>query len=156
MKEIKKIVLTIFLSVLLDQAIKILVTYNMNLGDSIRINNFFNITLAHNIGAAWSILSGGRIILILLGIIAINVIYFLCIYNKKLKTRDQIFYGMLIGGIVGNLIDRLVFGYVIDYLDFYIFGYNYPIFNLADILIVVSVILIIIFSFKGKNETSSK
>ena len=77
--------------------------------------------------------------------------------KKEVLTRQtSIYYGMLIGGIVGNLIDRLVFGYVIDYLDFYIFGYNYPIFNLADVLIVISVILIIIFSFKGKNETSSK
>ena len=130
----------------------------MGINDTISIiNNFFSITYSRNIGAAWSILSGGRIILILLGIVAINVIYFLCIHNKKLSGKDQILYSLLIGGILGNLIDRVIYGYVIDYLDFNIFGYKYPIFNLADIFIVVSVILIIIFSFIGKkNENSSK
>ena len=160
MKEIKKIkilIITLFLSVLLDQVIKILVSYNMNVADSIVIiNNFFRITCAHNIGAAWSMLSGGRIILIILGILAINLIYIFFVNNKKLNKKDQILYGLLIGGILGNLIDRVIYGYVIDYLDFNIFGYNYPIFNLADILIVISVVLIIIFSFKVKNETSSK
>ena len=158
MKEYKKIILVVFLSVLFDQIIKLLISYNMNPNDSISIiNNFFSITYARNIGAAWSILSGGRIILILLAIVAINVIYFLCIHNKKLSGKDQILYSLLIGGILGNLIDRVIYGYVIDYLDFNIFGYKYPIFNLADIFIVVSVILIIIFSFKvKKNENSSK
>ena len=153
MKEYKKIIITIFLSVLLDQVIKILVSYNMNSGESINIiNNFFSITCAHNIGAAWSILSGGRIILILLGILAINVIYFLFINKKELSNRDQILYSLLIGGILGNLIDRIVFGYVIDYLDFNIFGYNYPIFNLADILIVISMILMLIKTLKEEHN----
>ena len=157
LKKIKILILVLFLSVLLDQIIKIIVSYKMDLNDSITIiNNFFNITCAHNIGAAWSILSGGRIILILLGLIAIDVIYIFFVYNKNLDKRDQILYGLLMGGILGNLLDRLFYGYVIDYLDFKIFGYNYPIFNLADILIVVPVILIIIFSFKVKHGTNSK
>ena len=103
MKEIKKIkilIITLFLSVLLDQVIKILVSYNMNVADSIVIiNNFFRITCAHNIGAAWSMLSGGRIILIILGILAINLIYIFFVNNKKLNKKDQILYGLLIGGI---------------------------------------------------------
>lgn len=160
MKEVKRIkivIITMFLAVLLDQIIKLIISYNMNVNDSIVIiNNFFKITYAHNIGAAWSILSGGRIILIILGIVAINLIYVFFINNKELNKKQQIIYGLLLSGILGNLIDRIIYGYVIDYLDFNIFGYNYPIFNLADILIVISVILIIIFSFKVKNETSSK
>ena len=158
MKKYKKIYLILFLSVLLDQIIKILVSYNMNSGESINIiNNFFSITYAKNIGAAWSMFSGARIILILLGIVAINVIFFFFIFNKELNKKEQFLYSILMGGILGNIIDRVVYGYVIDYLDFKIFGYNYPIFNVADIFIVVSIILIIIFSFKGKkNEISSK
>ena len=153
----KKVLLITFISVLLDQIIKIIISFNMNINESIKIiNNFFNITYVKNEGAAWSILSGNRMLLVLLGLIAINVIYFLFIYNKKLTKKDEIFYGLLIGGIVGNMIDRVVYGSVIDYLDFNIFGYNYPIFNLADILIVTSVILILIFSLKVKNETNSR
>ena len=156
-EKMKKIVLVTFLSVLLDQVVKMIVSYNLNLGESITIiNNFFNITCAHNIGAAWSILSGGRIILILLGLIALDVIYFMLIYKKDLKNKEKILYGLLIGGILGNLIDRIIYGYVIDYFDFKIFGYNFPIFNIADILIVITVIIIIIFSLKEKYENSSK
>lgn len=157
LKKIKKLILIIFLSVLIDQGIKLIVSYNMNVGDSINIiNNFFSITYVHNIGAAWSILSGGRIILILLGIVAIDVIYLMFIHKKELNKYENIIYGLLIGGILGNLIDRVLYGYVIDYLNFNIFGYNFPVFNFADILIVITVLIIIVFSFKEKNEDSSK
>ena len=151
MKQLKTLLLTLFLSVLLDQIIKIVVSYNMGINDTISIiNNFFSITYVTNIGAAWSILSGGRILLILLACLAINLIYFMFIYKKEVDKKNQIFYGLLLGGIIGNLIDRIVFGYVIDYLDFNIFGYNFPVFNLADILITLSVIFIIFLSKRSK------
>ena len=151
MKQLKTLLLTLFLSVLLDQIIKIVVSYNMGINDTISIiNNFFSITYVTNIGAAWSILSGGRILLILLAILAINLIYFMFIYKKEVDKKNQIFYGLLLGGIIGNLVDRIVFGYVIDYLDFNIFGYNFPIFNLADILITLSVVFIIFLSKRSK------
>ena len=153
----KRVLLITFLSVLLDQVIKILISFYMNINESITIiNNFFNMTYVKNEGAAWSMLSGNRLLLIILGLIAINVIYFLFIYNKKLTKKEEIAYGLLIGGIVGNMVYRVVYGSVIDYLDFNIFGYNYPIFNLADILIVTSVILILFFTFKEKHETNSR
>lgn len=156
MKQLKTLLLILFLSVLLDQIIKIVVSYNLSINDTINIiNNFFSITYVTNVGAAWSILSGGRILLILLAFLAINLIYFMFIYKKEIDKKNQIFYGLLLGGIIGNLIDRIVFGYVIDYLDFNIFGYNFPVFNLADILITLSVIFIVIFS-KVKNENSSR
>jgi signal peptidase II len=63
---------------------------------------------------------------------------------------------MLIGGILGNLFDRIFYGYVIDYLDFYIFNYNYPVFNIADMCIVISVCLLIVDMIRGgKNESNS-
>ena len=66
-------------------------------------------------------------------------------------------FGLLLGGLSGNLIDRLFFGYVRDFLDFYIFGYDYPVFNIADICIVFGVILLIIAVLKGEdtNEDNS-
>ena len=72
--------------------------------------------------------------------------------NVKLKNIDKIIYGILLGGIIGNLIDRVLYGYVIDYLSFNIFGYSFPIFNFADICIVLSMIGLIIWScIGGKN-----
>ena len=63
---------------------------------------------------------------------------------------DAIMYGLILGGIIGNFIDRLFLGYVIDFLDFNIFGYDYPIFNLADTFIVVGVILLLIGTWRKK------
>ena len=68
-------------------------------------------------------------------------------------------YSFILGGAVGNLIDRIMYGYVIDFLDFKIFGYDYPIFNLADTFIVVGVFILIVSSFRevgDKNEVGSK
>ena len=79
------------------------------------------------------------------------------IKNKELKTLEIITYGLLIGGIIGNLIDRIIFGYVIDFFDFLIFNYNFPVFNFADIFIVLSAGLIIIDTFRGEtHEIRSK
>ena len=70
---------------------------------------------------------------------------------------DISIYSLLIGGILGNLFDRIIYGYVVDYLDFYFFNYNFPIFNIADICIVCSVVLIIIDTLRGgKGEIKSK
>lgn len=107
------------------------------------IKDFFNITYVKNIGAAFSILSGGRFLLIIIALIAIYIIYKLLIKNKNLNRINIINYSLLIGGIIGNLIDRIIRGYVVDYLDFTIFNYNFPIFNIADICIVISCVLLI-------------
>lgn len=138
---------------MLDQIIKLIISANIPLNSSIQIiKNFFNIANVHNDGAAWSILSNSRILLIIVGFIALIVIYMIFIKGKKLSKSDIILYSMLIGGIIGNLLDRIIYGFVIDYLDFNIFGYDYPIFNLADTLIVLAAIGIIIKTFKEEKN----
>ncbi len=145
-------ILTIFF-IMLDQIIKLIISANIPLNSSIQIiKNFFNIANVHNDGAAWSILSNSRILLIIVGFIALIVIYMIFIKGKKLSKSDIILYSMLIGGIIGNLLDRIIYGFVIDYLDFNIFGYDYPIFNLADTLIVLAAIGIIIKTFKEEKN----
>ena len=130
----------------------------MSFGQSITvIPNFFSITLIGNTGAAFSILSSNTLLLIVISVVVLNLIYFFLIKGKKLNDFEQISYGLLIGGIIGNLIDRALHMQVIDYLDFTFFGYNFPVFNLADIAIVISMVFIGIQVIKGdKNEVSSK
>lgn len=145
----KKLTIYTIILILIDQIIKIVVNSSLKLYESITIiKNIFNITYVQNKGAAWSILAGNRFLLISIAIIALFLIFIFFIKDNKLSKLEIIFYSLLISGIVGNLIDRIIYGYVIDYLDFNIFGYGFPIFNFADICIVVSVILIIIKSIK--------
>ena len=75
--------------------------------------------------------------------------------NKVLNKYLMINYSMLIGGIIGNMIDRIIYGYVIDYLSFNIFGYSFPIFNLADTFIVVSIIMLLLYEVGGSHARVS-
>jgi len=143
---------------IIDQLVKLLVGFNISLNTSICvINNFFYISNVHNYGAAFSILYGNRIFLVIVSIITLVLVYYFLLKNKRFKWIDIIIYSLLIGGILGNLFDRIMYGYVVDFFDFYIFGYNFPIFNIADICIVCSVILIIIDTLRGgSGEVRSK
>lgn len=154
----KKIFIIAFICTFIDQIIKILLSGILGVGEGINvISGFFAVTMLHNTGAAFSILSSNTILLILVSLVALNLIYFFLIKDRNLTKLENIIYGVLIGGILGNLIDRVIHGYVIDYLDFTIFGYAFPVFNFADICIVISIFLIIILTCKGeKDEVSSK
>jgi len=145
----KKIYIFSFIFLIIDFISKIIIQNYMTLNSSIPIiKNFFSITYVRNIGAAFSILSGKQLFLIILGIIIlIGIIYY--VNKDKLNNLKVIYYSLLIGGIIGNLIDRIIYNSVIDFLDFKIFGYDYPIFNLADTFICIGVILIIIESIIG-------
>jgi signal peptidase II len=106
------------------------------------IDNFFYITYVQNEGAAFGILKNSRWIFIALAIIAVIAIIRYIMSDKKIFMDETISYSLILGGIIGNLIDRILFGYVIDYADFYIFGYNFPIFNVADSCMVIGFIIV--------------
>jgi len=153
----KIIILGIFL-LIIDLITKYLVDVNFNLMETKEIiTNFFSVTKVYNYGASWNILSGHRILLIIVTILILIALFY---YDTKfiINTRNIIAFSLLYSGIIGNLIDRIVHGYVIDFLDFNIFGYNYPVFNFADICIVCGIILIGIAIIKKEdlNEASSK
>lgn len=156
MIKLKKIISISAVIVLFDQIIKYFVS-TLELHNKFTIiPNFFHITYVQNDGAAWSILSGSRFLLIAIAFIALFLLYFFLIRNKKLTTYEEVSYGLLVGGIIGNLVDRIIRGYVVDYLDFKIFNYYFPVFNLADIVIIVGMAVIIIDVLKGeKNEQNS-
>lgn len=154
----KVIYLIMTIEVVIDQIIKYIICSNLDLFQSLKvIDNLFYITYVENDGAAWSILSGGRIFLILVSFIVMYLFYAFFIKNKKLNLTEKITYGILYGGIIGNLLDRLLRGSVIDYLDVRIFNYNFPVFNFADICIVISIIILGFLIFRGeKNENKNK
>lgn len=136
--------------IIIDQLIKILVKQHLEYQASIPIiEQFFNLTYVKNEGAAWSILNGNHLFLIIIAVIALIGIYYYLI-KQNTNKEEEIAIGILSGGIIGNMIDRILHGYVIDYLDFNIFGYPFPVFNFADICIVLAVIWII------KQEWSSE
>ena len=120
------------------------------------IPNVFRLSYATNTGAAWSMFSNHTY---LLNIVSIVILVFIFMYNKSFKNniRNNIAFGLIYGGILGNLFNRLFNSYVIDFIDFTIFGYDYPIFNIADSAVVIGIILLIIAIIKGEdNENKSR
>lgn len=107
------------------------------------IDNFFSLTYVLNDGAAFSLFASRTYLLILIALICL----FFIIYELKNNLDDRVLsigYSLALAGLLGNFLDRLIDGYIIDYLSFKILGYNYPIFNFADILIVVGIVIVII------------
>ncbi|MBP5683628.1 MAG: signal peptidase II [Bacilli bacterium] len=144
----KKYLIITFIFFFVDLISKIIMSKILEVNESIKIiKNFFYITLAHNSGAAFSILKDQQILLIIITVIALFYIY--KYMNKEdMKRLEGFAFSMITGGILGNLFDRIIYNYVIDFLDFKIFGYDYPIFNFADTFIVIGVILLVINYFK--------
>lgn len=143
------IVLSLIL-LLLDQISKYLILNYMTIGESLPvIDNFFYITSHRNRGAAWGILQDSRYFFIIVTIILfLALIYYIKKNHSKLTFFDKITFALIFGGGLGNFIDRVKSGEVIDFLDFNLFGYAYPIFNLADIFICIGVFLFMIKIYK--------
>ena len=153
----KKYLIITFIFFMIDLVSKQILSRVLELGKSIKvIKNFLYITLCHNDGAAFSILRDKQILLIIITLIALFFIY--KYMNKQdLSKYDSFAFSMIVGGILGNLLDRIIYNYVIDFIDFKIFGYDFPVFNFADCFIVIGVTLLMIKSIKESiNEIRSK
>lgn len=138
-------VLTIVVLVSADQFSKYLIVKNISENiDIVLIKDFFNITYVRNFGAGFSILQNQTVFLIIATLIAIVIVSYLLIKSTHSEALNRVCYLLIIGGSIGNLIDRLSLGYVIDFLDFYIFGYDFPVFNLADSFLTIGCILLIL------------
>ena len=132
--------ITIFV-LLLDQFIKYIINKFMEINTSIKvIPNFFSIFYVRNKGAAFSILENSTILIIIISVVFIVILDYYIKKEKKFTPLSVLSLGMIMGGIFGNLMDRVIYHSVIDYLSF---G-NFPVFNLADIGITVGVGLLII------------
>ncbi|HLR66076.1 MAG TPA: signal peptidase II [Virgibacillus sp.] len=137
----------------IDQLSKWMVVKNMEIYDQITvIENFFYLTSHRNTGAAWGILEGKmNFFYIITVIVVIGVIFYLHKYGKENKLL-AVSLSFVLGGAIGNFIDRILHKEVVDFLDFIIFNYDYPIFNIADSALVVGVILLLIFTFMDERK----
>ena len=135
-------ILIIVIAVALDQLVKYLVVHGMALGESIPvIDGVFHITRFHNTGAAFSSFEGQRVLLIALPCILITAGLIYMWRHKEASRMLLVPVAMIIGGGIGNLIDRACLGYVVDMFDFRVF----PIFNVADSFVTVGCILLCIY-----------
>jgi len=133
---------TALIIILIDQITKFLIRINFQLNDSLPlIKNVFHLTYIQNTGAGFGILKSQTLILIFISLIVIGVIFY---YFDRIKDKEillQVLVGFVLAGTIGNLIDRLTYGFVVDFIDFQI----WPIFNIADSFVTIGIIGLIIY-----------
>lgn len=143
----------------LDQVVKWLVEQSMTYGESIALTPFFNWVYLRNTGAAFSLLAdaGGWQRYFLIGIAAlISIVLVKLIWSNRHKGEATA-YCLILGGAMGNLIDRILRGYVVDYLDFYWQSWHWPAFNLADVAVVLGATVFVAVSLvRDKNRVSGQ
>jgi len=142
-------------ALILDQSTKLLALRLLTDSKSIVVlPGFFDFTLAWNRGVSFSLFSSSsQIMPLVLSCIAIVIIFGLLWWLTKVDNLIMgCGLGLILGGAVGNLIDRLRFGAVVDFLDFYLAGYHWPTFNIADCAVIVGVGLILLDSWMSRSQ----
>ena len=133
----------------LDQFTKHLIKTHVGPFDTIRVLPFFNIVYAENIGAAFSMFrSLGNTFFITVKVLAVIILSVLIFKAKE----HRFVFSLILGGAAGNLTDRIVHGYVIDFLDVYAGRYHWPAFNVADSALTIGIMLLVFTSFTGQKE----
>jgi len=137
--------------VILDQASK---QFFWSLGENFDvIDGFLRVTLVRNSGAAFGMLQGGRVFLIISSVLASIFIIILAQRIRKEDLLKRVFLGMILGGAIGNLIDRIYPGHVIDFIDMGFGIHRWPVYNLADTAVTVGgILLIITYSLKREPD----
>jgi signal peptidase II len=141
--------------VLLDQITKITIAQILSYGQSRPVTSFFNLVMAHNKGAAFSFLASedGWQRWFFAAIAVAAVIFILWLLRKNAGQRlFSAALALILGGAVGNLIDRVAYGHVIDFLDFHVGGWHWPAFNVADSAICVGAALFILDELRRVNR----
>ena len=141
--------------ILLDQLTKIVVNKLWVYGEEVAVTSFFNLVLAYNTGAAFSFLAGAggwqRYLFTAIGLVAVIFI----VYMLRRHAGQRLFcwsMALLLGGAIGNVIDRLMYGHVVDFLDFHYAGVHFPAFNFADVAITLGAILLILDELRRVNK----
>lgn len=147
--------ISILILVIFDQVTKLLVVNNLSSGSDINIiNNFLKFSYVENTGAAFGILNNNIFFLILVSLLLIFYII------REIKNNENKLYvfsmSIILSGALGNLIDRIFRGYVIDFISFTIFNVEMPLFNIADMLITFGVIILLFLIIRGEvNDKKS-
>lgn len=147
--------ITVVLIILLDQATKFAaIKYLKGESPYIIIENFFQLCYVENLGAAFGILQNKKIFFVIItSIVIISIIFFLAKNSQSINQLLKIGLVMLMGGAIGNLIDRIRYGYVVDFISFKLGkGYDFPVFNIADIFIVTGTFLVMVLILLNKYE----
>ena len=148
------------LCLVLDQITKQWVAGSFDLYESVSVLPIFSLTYVHNLGAAFSFLAdqGGWQRWFFTAIAAIASIIFIVWLAKTPKSQKllSIAFALMLSGALGNLIDRVLFGYVIDFLDFHWSGNHFPAFNVADSMIFIGAALMILESFISEQNATEK
>ena len=147
---------------LLDQWTKSLVVEKLPLYQRVEvIQGFFNLTHVRNTGGAFGIFGGekgglGSILFVVVSLIAIGAIVFLFLKIKENEKTLAFSFSLILSGAVGNLIDRLRYGEVVDFLDFHLSSYHWPAFNVADSAICIGIGLMALELLKGDRKKSTQ
>ena len=139
--------------IVLDQISKLWISSHFIYGESLRVTEYFNLVLAHNTGAAFSFLSdaGGWQRWMFSSIAIVAAVWIVRLLRQHAKeTLFCLALALILGGALGNLVDRIAYGYVVDFLDFYWNSYHFPAFNVADSAISVGAVLLLLDSFRKK------
>ena len=130
---------------ILDQFTKFLIKQNFQFNQSAPIiKNIFHLTYITNTGSAFGLFKGFNFVFVVFSFIVMILIFY---YIKKIKNNEKILQfsiGLLLGGTIGNMIDRLLYSYVVDFIDFRI----WPVFNIADSAVTISIVFLIILLWK--------
>ena len=157
MKSKQKIYSIASIVIMVDLILKFIVSSKLVKNDIIKvIPNFFSIYYLKNTGAAFSILQDSTPFLVILSALILLVLNNYIDKEKDLNKISEISLGMVIGGIFGNMIDRIINHSVTDFISFRIFNYNFPVFNIADIGITVGVFLLLISILKDCRKEKNR
>ena len=144
------------LVLLADQFIKVLILGYYQLGDATPITSFFNIVRVYNTGAAFSFLAGAggwqRWFFTGIGVVAVVFI----VWQLRAHPSQKLFcfaLASIMGGAVGNVVDRLMHGYVVDFLDFHLNNWHFPAFNIADAGITLGAICVVLDELRRVRNT---
>ena len=146
-----RLVAFLFIFTLLsDQLSKLFIVRNLYVGESINILPFFNLVHVRNKGVTFGLLSGSLqpIVFVILSLIVVG---FLIDYARKNKNYRP-FLSLIVGGAIGNIIDRIVYGSVVDFLDFHLGRHHWPAFNIADSAIVIGVFVLFFISYSEEKK----
>ncbi|HEV8129550.1 MAG TPA: signal peptidase II [Candidatus Eisenbacteria bacterium] len=129
--------------VALDQVTKLFASAHLMPGESISVlGDFIRLTLVHNTGAAFGLFPGSRVPFIVVSVVAIAVVLYLFFRETYRSVANRILLGCILGGAIGNLVDRVRLGYVVDFIDVGFGMARWPVFNAADSAVTIGVLLL--------------